>query len=88
MHNKDDVTIITDNKSMNQYRIVIRQDEDDVFIAECPALPGCVTDGATFEEALSMIKDAIRVYIASKLELGEPIPKEKEVFEGYVSVAR
>ncbi len=87
MRSRDDVTIITDNNTTYRYRIVIHQDEDNVFIAECPALPGCVTDGATFEEALSMIKDAIRVYIGSKLELGEHIPVEKDVFEGYVSIA-
>jgi len=48
-----------------RFRVSIHRDEDDVYIAECPALPGCVTDGETFEEALMMIKDAIRVYVAS-----------------------
>ncbi len=56
-----------------RYRVIIHRDEDDVFIAECPALPGCVTDGATFEEALAMVKDAIHVYVAAKMDLGEAI---------------
>ena len=87
MCSKNEVTVITDSNTTFRYRVVIRCDEDNVYIAECPALPGCVTDGATFEEALAMIKDAVRVYIGSKIELGEPVPTEKNVIEGYVSVA-
>lgn len=57
-----------------KYRILIEQDEDGVFIAECPSLPGCISQGETRNEALSNIKDAIEGYIASLKKHDEPIP--------------
>ena len=46
-------------------RVVIEQDEDGVFVAECPVLPGCVSQGPTRAEALANIRDAIAGYIES-----------------------
>jgi predicted RNase H-like HicB family nuclease len=57
-----------------KYRIFIEQDEDGVFVAECPALPGCISQGNTRTEALDNIKEAILVYIESLEKHGEPIP--------------
>ena len=57
-----------------KYRIVIEQDEDGVFVAEAPALPGCVSQGMTREEALANVKDAIAGYLASLENHGEPVP--------------
>lgn len=57
-----------------RYRVLIEQDEDGVFVAECPALPGCVSQSATRQEALINIKDAIAGYIESLLKHDEPIP--------------
>jgi len=57
-----------------KYRVTIETDEDGVFIAECPALPGCISQGATREEALAQIKDAIEGYLASLEKHGEAIP--------------
>ena len=48
-----------------KYRVVIDQDEDGIFVAECPSLPGCVSQGKTRAEALVNIKDAIEGYLAS-----------------------
>lgn len=59
---------------MNRYRVVIEQDEDGVFIAECPTLPGCVSQGKTRQEAINNIKDAIAGYIESLRKHQEPIP--------------
>ena len=56
--------------------VVIEKDEDGNFLAICPALQGCYTDGSTMEEALEMIEDAIKLHIESRLEKGEPIPEE------------
>lgn len=56
------------------YRVVIEQDEDGVFVAECPALPGCISQGKTRAEALANIADAISGYLASLAKHGEPIP--------------
>jgi len=57
-----------------RYRITIEQDKDGVYVAECPALPGCVSQGNTRTEALENIKDAIRGYLESLTKHGEPIP--------------
>jgi len=66
---------------------VIYRDEDGVYIAECPALQGCVTDGTTFEEALEMIKDAIILNVQARLKVGDPIPIECDLIQTEVSVA-
>lgn len=57
-----------------KYRVIIERDEDGVFIAECPALPGCVSQGDTYQKALENIQDAIKGYIESLEKHGEPIP--------------
>lgn len=64
-------------------RVVIEQDEDGVFVAECPSLPGCVSQGKTRAEALANIKDAANGYIESLKKHREPIPPpiEEEVVE-------
>jgi len=64
-------------------RVIIEQDEDGVFVAECPSLPGCISQGRTRTEALNNIKDAAKGYIASLKKHGEPIPPsiEEEMVE-------
>ncbi|MBI4146842.1 type II toxin-antitoxin system HicB family antitoxin [Candidatus Woesearchaeota archaeon] len=57
-----------------KYRIVLEQDEDGSFVAECPSLPGCVSQGKTRQEALNNIKDAIEGYLDSLKKHNEPIP--------------
>ena len=57
-----------------QYRVIIEQDEDGVYVAEVPSLPGCVSQGTSRSEALANIKDAIAGYLASLRDRGEPIP--------------
>lgn len=49
-------------KSYN-LQVIIEQDEDGVFIAECPALQGCYAQGKTYEEAIENIKDVIAICI-------------------------
>ena len=44
-------------------QVIIEQDEDGFFIAECPALQGCYTQGKTYEEAIENIKDVIAMCI-------------------------
>jgi len=63
----------TDGKQM-VYRVIIEVDEDGIFVAECPTLPGCISQGKTRQEALSNVKDAIEGYLASLRKHGEPIP--------------
>ena len=57
-----------------RYRVIIEQDEDGAFVAECPALPGCVSQGTTRAEALSNVKDAMIGYLESLRKHDEPIP--------------
>ena len=56
------------------YRVTLEQDEDGVFVANVPELPGCVSDGKTRKEALKNIKDAIAGYLTSLKKHNEPIP--------------
>jgi predicted RNase H-like HicB family nuclease len=57
-----------------KYRVNISQDEDGVFVAEVPALPGCISQGATRAQALTNIKEAIAGYIESLEAHGDPVP--------------
>ena len=59
-----------------KYRILIEKDENDIYIASCPALQGCYSQGDTVDEALQNIKDAIQLHIEARQALGEPIPIE------------
>ncbi len=59
-----------------QFTVVVERDEDGVFIASCPALQGCYSQGDTYEQALENLKDAIKLHIAARQSLGEPIPIE------------
>jgi predicted RNase H-like HicB family nuclease len=57
-----------------KFRVLIDQDEDGVFVAQVPSLPGCVTQGSTRQEAVSNAQEAIAAYLESLNERGEPIP--------------
>jgi len=67
-----------------RYRVLIEQDEDGAYVAEVPSLPGCITQGATRDEALSNVREAIGAYLASLEEHGEPVPPPilEEIGEG------
>lgn len=53
--------------------VTIDRDEDGVYIAECPAIPGCVSQGKTENEALRNIEEAIRECLAVRAERGMPL---------------
>ena len=57
-----------------RYRVLIEADEDGVFVAEVPSLPGCVSQGKTRAEALSNVKEAIAAYLESLKKHNEPAP--------------
>ncbi|MGB9700949.1 MAG: type II toxin-antitoxin system HicB family antitoxin [Thermodesulfobacteriota bacterium] len=57
-----------------KYRVIIEQDEDGVFVAEVPSLPGCISQGNARVEALKNIREAIEVYLESLKAHDEPIP--------------
>ncbi len=66
-----------------KYRVLIEQDEDGPFVATCPSLPGCVSQGVTRDEARRNIQEAITGYLESLEEHGDPIPPgiQEEVIE-------
>ena len=59
--------------------IIIEKDEEGFFVADCPSLQGCHTQGDTLEEALANIREAIELHIEDRKASGEPIPKVKAV---------
>ncbi len=56
-----------------KFLITICQDEDGIFIAECPSIPGCVSQGATEAEAQENIREAIKECLAVRAEKGMPL---------------
>ena len=62
-----------------QFPVVIEQDEDGFFVADCPDLAGCHTQGKTLEEAISNIRDAIKLNLKILKEEKQEIPKIKPV---------
>ncbi len=57
-----------------KYRVLIEQDEDGMFVAEVPSLPGCISQGRTRSESLENIREAISVYLESLEAHGDPVP--------------
>ncbi len=55
-------------------QVIIYPGEDGYWVAECPTLPGCISQGRTREEAIQNIREAIDVYIAVLKEDGLPVP--------------
>ncbi|HAF70313.1 MAG: hypothetical protein XD60_1496 [Acetothermia bacterium 64_32] len=64
-----------------RFNIIVERDEDGVYIASCPALKGCYSQGDTYEEAVENLKDAIRLHIEARREVGEPVPIEAVIDE-------
>ncbi len=63
---------------MDKYEIILSWSEvDKVFIAEVPELPGCMAHGDTQEAALANAKEAIRLWLDTAREFGDPIPAPK-----------
>jgi len=56
--------------------VVLRSGEDGYWVAECPSLPGCVSQGKTKAEAITNIKEAIEGWIETAKAHGQPIPDE------------
>lgn len=59
---------------MARFIVYLEPAEEGGYVALVPALPGCVTQGETREEALAMAKDAIKAYVESLRKHGEPLP--------------
>ncbi|MGH8545259.1 MAG: type II toxin-antitoxin system HicB family antitoxin [Gammaproteobacteria bacterium] len=66
---------------MARFLVYLEPPEEGGYIVSAPALPGCVTQGETREEALAMVQDAIRGYILSLSKHGESLPSGHEAGE-------
>lgn len=64
-----------------KFMVTLSRDEDGIWIAECPAIPGCVSRGNTKAEALSNIKEAIQVCLEVRSERGMPLTIETKQVE-------
>jgi predicted RNase H-like HicB family nuclease len=58
-------------------QVIIYPGEDGLWVAECPSLPGCVTQGETREAASANIREAIEAYILALKDDGLPVPEER-----------
>ncbi len=62
---------------MRQFTVVLTPDSaQGGYTVTVPALPGCISEGDTYEQALAMARDAIRLYIQSLIAHGEPVPDD------------
>jgi predicted RNase H-like HicB family nuclease len=61
---------------MMRYTVLLEQEPDGGFVASVPALPGCVSQGDTREEALRNIREATELYIEDCVDAGNPLPQE------------
>lgn len=66
-----------------KYRVLIQQDEEGMFVAEVPALPGCISQGTSRAEAIRNAHEAIEAYLESLKAHGDPVPPpiDEEVIE-------
>ena len=61
------------------FQVIIEQDEAGYFVAECPALKACYTQGRTYEEAIENIKEVIGLCLADLKEKRKPVPHQPEI---------
>lgn len=64
-----------------KFTVTIDRDEDGVWVIECPAIPGCVSQGSTKEEALENIREAIPLCLEVRAERGLPLTVETRQVE-------
>jgi predicted RNase H-like HicB family nuclease len=64
-----------------KFPVTLDRDEDGAWVVECPSIPGCVSQGASRDEAIENIKDAIRVCLEVRAEQGLPLTVETRQVE-------
>jgi predicted RNase H-like HicB family nuclease len=69
-----------------KFLITLDRDEDGIWIAECPSIPGCVSQGATREEAEKNVREAIIACLEVRAERGLPLTIETRSVEVLVAV--
>jgi predicted RNase H-like HicB family nuclease len=66
-------------KRKHAFQVIVEQDEDGFFIAECPALRACYTQGRTYEEVMENIRDVIAMCLEDLKANGKKVPKQAEI---------
>jgi predicted RNase H-like HicB family nuclease len=61
---------------MIRYTVILEQETDGGYVVSVPALPGCVTQGDTRQEALANVREAVELYVEDCRDAGDPIPTE------------
>ncbi len=68
------------------FPVVLVPGEDGWIVAECPVIPGCISQGRTREEALANVKEAIQLCLETQTDEGWTAPTEYEVVDVHVAV--
>lgn len=66
-------------KRRHVFQVIVEQDEAGYFVAECPALKACYTQGKTYEDVIENIKDVIALCLADLKKKGQRIPRQPEI---------
>ncbi len=61
------------------FQVIVEQDEAGYFVAECPALKACYTQGKTYEEVIENIRDVIALCLMDLKKRGKRIPRQPEI---------
>jgi predicted RNase H-like HicB family nuclease len=69
-------------RGKNMRQVIVYPGEDGYWVAECPSLPGCISQGQTREEAVKNIREAINGYITALREDNLPVPEDH--FEAFL----
>ena len=64
-----------------KFNVILEQDEDNMWIVECPTIHGCISQGSSKEAALENIKDAITACLEVRAEIGLPLVIEQDQVE-------
>ena len=71
---------------MYSYKILLHQEPEGGYTVNVPALPGCITYGENIDEAISMAREAIELYVEELKDRGEPIPDDSKTLEFSLSI--
>lgn len=72
---------VVDNRLLMKFTVTIDRDETGAWVAECPAIPGCVSQGATKSAALKNVREAIELCLEVRAERGLPLTVETQQVE-------